>query len=838
MRKGKRTGRALALVCAAALIFSLLPVTSFSTGDINDDTEGLLLTTFENEEMAEEEMVEWEDGDLIEQPIDVTGNAEQSVTDPPWPQPGEPNYPGNPGGGGGTVSPPGPPPIGPPYNPEESIEKIEAAIAAYGDGGGTGSLATSVDEDEFIVTITGTITDATETLVLDIGYRVLLVWEASLSGTVSEQSVDECLMRISGYGTFEIAQNGAVMCSGGTTIYVQCSFVMTGGTVSATGGTAIKAERIHICDGSPVIISNSGTKPAIRLFGLGTVFVDGGDLSVNGNIVADGLSVGLRAENGGVANMVGNIITEGTGISAYNNGHVTIIGNVIAEGYGISAVFGSTITMTGNVEADEGDGINTGYDTVVVVNGNIKAGNLGINASSRAIVTVYGNILSDNFGIHASGGTTVYVEGDVESTNIITSSVESAPDGLLAGNATVASESAVVEVAGNVISGKMGVYVSNGGQVTITGTINAEGVYIRLYVRSFNDGITDLTLDDDKASSKAGYREYSDGSSIVWVKIRSPQPVSFPTVTNGAVNKTYGDAAFTVEAKSVGDGELSYASSNTSVATVDASGKVTILNAGTTRITATAAETINYLRSTASYTLTVKAAEPVKPNNNGGSGGGGGGRTPYIQIAAPEVPLADLNSFTPFIMGFDNNTFRGSNQMTREQFVTILFRLKGASQQSADKDKPTFADVPSARWSYNAVEWASGAGIVEADENGNFRPADMLTRAEMAVMLARAEKMTGMEENTFSDLADHPDRDDILKVVSAGIFEGYPDKTFRPGNTATRYEVVAAIVRYLLGDEPTDEICKNIEITFTDVPEGSWAYKYVTLSVNGYKAVQ
>ncbi len=84
-----------------------------------------------------------------------------------------------------------------------------------------------------------------------------------------------------------------------------------------------------------------------------------------------------------------------------------------------------------------------------------------------------------------------------------------------------------------------------------------------------------------------------------------------PTVTAGAdASKTYGDAAYT-QAASVTDGAgtISYASSNTAVATVDSStGAVTIIGAGSATITASAASNTNYDAASGNYALTVAHA--------------------------------------------------------------------------------------------------------------------------------------------------------------------------------------------------------------------------------------
>ena len=76
---------------------------------------------------------------------------------------------------------------------------------------------------------------------------------------------------------------------------------------------------------------------------------------------------------------------------------------------------------------------------------------------------------------------------------------------------------------------------------------------------------------------------------------------------NGSVTKTYGDGDFTLTVTGMAEGStVTYESSAPAVATVDGTGKVTILKAGSTVITATAAETADYEQATATCTLTVE----------------------------------------------------------------------------------------------------------------------------------------------------------------------------------------------------------------------------------------
>ncbi len=91
------------------------------------------------------------------------------------------------------------------------------------------------------------------------------------------------------------------------------------------------------------------------------------------------------------------------------------------------------------------------------------------------------------------------------------------------------------------------------------------------------------------------------------------QNISFAT---SAVTKTVGDAPFVNALGGVSTGStVTYTSSNGSVATVDSTGKVTILKAGQTEITATASSTDSVFSGMAKYTLTVKEKPVQTPSD-------------------------------------------------------------------------------------------------------------------------------------------------------------------------------------------------------------------------------
>ena len=96
------------------------------------------------------------------------------------------------------------------------------------------------------------------------------------------------------------------------------------------------------------------------------------------------------------------------------------------------------------------------------------------------------------------------------------------------------------------------------------------------------------------------------GSATVEIA-KKAAAISFATAS---ISKTFGDAAFTNALTNTGDGKVTYESSNTSVATVNTTGEVTIKGNGEATIKATVADTDNYTyeTKTATYTLGVGTA--------------------------------------------------------------------------------------------------------------------------------------------------------------------------------------------------------------------------------------
>ena len=106
-------------------------------------------------------------------------------------------------------------------------------------------------------------------------------------------------------------------------------------------------------------------------------------------------------------------------------------------------------------------------------------------------------------------------------------------------------------------------------------------------------------------------------------------------------------------------------------------------------------------------------------------------------------PAIEALAAREIITGKSDISFDPDATMTRAEFATIVTRGLGL----AEKPLSVFLDVPNGIWYDGYVGTAYTYGIVNGTSATTFNPNGTLTRAEAAVMVARAAKLCGM--NTY-----------------------------------------------------------------------------------------
>jgi hypothetical protein len=152
-------------------------------------------------------------------------------------------------------------------------------------------------------------------------------------------------------------------------------------------------------------------------------------------------------------------------------------------------------------------------------------------------------------------------------------------------------------------------------------------------------------------------------------------------------------------------------------------------------------------------------------------------------------------TYARYISGYPDGTFHPSANITRAELASILARqlkLDAGSAASAQR----YPDVSDSHWAWAAIEELRAAGILIGDAQGQFRPDQPVTRAELAIIAARLKHLdtTGTLPN-FQDATGHWAAASIAAVKQTGLMNGYEDGTFRPNQSLTRAEAVAVINR-------------------------------------------
>lgn len=150
--------------------------------------------------------------------------------------------------------------------------------------------------------------------------------------------------------------------------------------------------------------------------------------------------------------------------------------------------------------------------------------------------------------------------------------------------------------------------------------------------------------------------------------------------------------------------------------------------------------------------------------------------------------------------GTGETTFEPDRNITRAEFVKLLVSLLGEVDLStANHDK--FKDVEKDKWYADYVNWAAENGIVSGVGNGNFKPNDLITREQMAVMalnFTKAMKIELQNNETYKEFKDSSQisnwaKDAVDTMQVTGIIKGKPDGTFAPKGKATRAEASTII---------------------------------------------
>ncbi|QJD85964.1 carbohydrate-binding domain-containing protein [Cohnella herbarum] len=113
--------------------------------------------------------------------------------------------------------------------------------------------------------------------------------------------------------------------------------------------------------------------------------------------------------------------------------------------------------------------------------------------------------------------------------------------------------------------------------------------------------------------------------------------------------------------------------------------------------------------------------------------------------------------------GTGTTSFSPNATVNRATAITALGRLLGV--ETADTDR--FPDVKQGSWYGGYVGWAVANGIVQGDNNGQFRPNDNLAAAHMQLILDRYANLIGKESITLNSAGSLLTRGELAIVLAS-----------------------------------------------------------------------
>lgn len=210
------------------------------------------------------------------------------------------------------------------------------------------------------------------------------------------------------------------------------------------------------------------------------------------------------------------------------------------------------------------------------------------------------------------------------------------------------------------------------------------------------------------------------------------------------------------------------------------------------------------LALTAGLSFTAFAAEPEDSAPQGVSEGVAW-QNPFGDVRESDwyyhnVEFAYSNNL---FSGTSASTFAPNTPMTRGMLATVLGRMSGADVSGYVSG---FDDVADGAYYAKYTGWAREKGIVSGVGGNSFAPDAIITRQDMAVMLARYAAAMGLKAPVMNAGAAFADagsiapyaKDAAAAMQKAGIIGGKPGGVFDPHAGASRAEVSAMLHRFML----------------------------------------
>ncbi|MCE4045804.1 S-layer homology domain-containing protein [Lysinibacillus fusiformis] len=174
------------------------------------------------------------------------------------------------------------------------------------------------------------------------------------------------------------------------------------------------------------------------------------------------------------------------------------------------------------------------------------------------------------------------------------------------------------------------------------------------------------------------------------------------------------------------------------------------------------------------------------------------------------------------VAGYQDGTFKPSNNVTRAEFATFLSRMFDGTDHIAE----SFTDVADTHWAKDAIEEGLALGFIQENDfkNNKFDPNKAMTRQEIAKWLANGltasnsqygEIASTIQEGKYTLLPvaeyykgglSKSEYGNVGLMLGTGIMSGFEDGSFKALGNTNRAEVATILIRFdeTMKKKPTD----------------------------------
>ncbi len=214
-----------------------------------------------------------------------------------------------------------------------------------------------------------------------------------------------------------------------------------------------------------------------------------------------------------------------------------------------------------------------------------------------------------------------------------------------------------------------------------------------------------------------------------------------------------------------------------------------------------------------------------------------------------DISITKKNTNTKSTSEINLNVDLSEIDLTYLETVDDFFNITEKTVESFKNSRETFNDTLSSDWYYDDVKELSARGVIKGYEDNSFKPNNQITRAEFLIMVLRASGNDNFDDNSGfldeypqSNFRDVKPSDWFSKAVeegtSNGLIKGYSDNSFHPNSPITRAEATALLnkmIKFKYGEDISLPV-RAFSDPFSDVKPSDWYYEDVQ-RIYGYSII-